>query len=143
MQTGRLTVGQNDIHFIGRLSKLKDHWHRLYQFCDSPQSLQDYPENDVFRMKNYGINKIGEEPEYAKLMGLEEYSDGDVLPAYKVVADNYDLYSKIANYYKQDFICFGFQMDYKGFRDKIYLKWNLMMKRKGNNLFNAIIDRNH
>ena len=89
-QTERLTVAQNDIHFIGRLSKLRDHWHRLYQFCDIPQLLQDYPKNDVSRMNDYGINKIREQPEYAKLMGLEQYEDGDVLPAYKVVADNYE-----------------------------------------------------
>ena len=128
-QSGILSIAQNDIHFVGRLSKLQDHWNKLYEFCDG---VQEYPTKEFSRMKNYGTKGIDEHPEYAKMMSLLDYENGDILPAYKVVADSYDLYSKIAQYYKQDFICFGFEMDYIGFRDKIYKKWDEMLERKKN-----------
>ena len=99
-QSGILSISQNDVHFVGRLDKLKDHWHRLYQFCDS-EYLQDFPDREFSRMANYGVKGVDEHPEYAKMMNLEDYENGDVLPAYKAVADSYDLYSKLVNYYKQ------------------------------------------
>ena len=128
-QSGILSIAQNDIHFVGKLHKMRDHWSRLHAFCDS-ELLQVYPKREYSRMKNYGVHGIKEHPEYAKLMSLEDYEDGDLLPAYKVVADSYDLYHKIANYYKQDFVCFGFEMDYQGFRDKMYGTWNGMIRSK-------------
>ena len=128
-QTGILSIAQNDIHFVGRLNKLQDHWGRLYEFCDN-EMVKPYPDKQFSRMKNYGIKGIDEHPIYAKMMGLEDYEKDDVLPAYKVVADSYDLYSKIVQYYKQDFICFGFEIDYQGFRKKIYQKWDEMLERK-------------
>ena len=130
-QTGILSISQNDIHFVGRLHKLKDHWGKLYEFCDN-ELLNEYPTREFSRMKNYGTKGVDEHPEYAKLMSLEGYENGDLLPAYKVVADSYDLYSKIAHYYRQDFVCFGFEMDYVSFRDKIYKKWDDMIARKQN-----------
>ena len=32
--------------------------------------------------------------------------------------------------FAKDFVCFGFESDFQGFREKIYTKWNAMMERK-------------
>merc|ERR1712187_350002 len=42
---------------------------------------------------------------------------------YMAIANNYDLYQKIVEYYKQDYICFGFEHDWNKFRHKIYEKY--------------------
>eukprot|EP01083_Nonionella_stella_P095976 269594_1 len=130
-QTGILSVAQNDIHFVGRLDKLREHWHELYEFCDS-DLLDDMEQKEFGRMKNYGVKGVRDHPEYAKMMGIEDYWDGDILPAYKAIADNYDLYHKIVQYYKQDFLCFGFEPNFDSFRQNVYAKWDDMMQRKNN-----------
>ena len=83
-------------------------------------------------MKAYGLKGVKEEKnrEYAEMMGLLHYENGDVMPAFKAIADSYDVYAKIVKYYRQDFVCFGFEADFEGFRNDIDKKWNAMIQSK-------------
>ena len=119
-QSGILSIAQVDIHFIGRLKKFKPHLDRLIEHC----AHRHLPEVDEIlqRMAGFGTMGLDKEPEYTQMMGLELYVDGDVLPAAKAVADSYEAYQALVDFYRQDFICFGYEHDYIKFKEKIYRK---------------------
>eukprot|EP01083_Nonionella_stella_P037824 103082_1 len=132
-QTAILSVTQSDIHFIGRLNKLKQHWHELYDFCNSNnhqwQRLHDQIEDVMVHFGVEGFNRT-KDMHYLEMMDLVDWKSGDLLPPYMAIANNYDLYHKLISYYKQDYICFGFQHDFKQFRCNVYhnctvdIKWD-------------------
>ena len=120
-QTSILSVAQLDIHFVGRLSKFKDHLDRVMDHC-ADKYMQERPDEIMKRMAGFGTNGLDQEPQYTKMMGLQTWNEGDVLPAYIAIADNYDAYQSLVEYFKQDMICFGYHHDYNSFRAKVYKK---------------------
>eukprot|EP01084_Bolivina_argentea_P051227 94221_1 len=124
-QSGLLGIPQLDIHFIGKSNKLREHWKLLREYCDDKYILS-MPDKKIQRMASYGTRHIDKEEfkSYAKMMDLDTYKDGDVLPGYIAIADDYQLYHKLVQYYKQDFVCFGFEPNYIAFRNKIYTQIN-------------------
>lgn len=121
-QASILSVAQVDIHFIGRLKKFKAHLDLVREHCAGRM----LPEVDEImqRMAGFGTSQLDEEPDYAKMMGLQNWKSGDLLPAAKAIADNYWAYQALVEYFKQDFTCFGYSHDFKAFREKIYKKLN-------------------
>ena len=65
------------------------------------------------------------------MMGLtnQTLNNAGILPAYIAVADSYELYYKIVEYYKQDYQCFGFKHDYYKFRNSVYTKLENNLKK--------------
>ena len=99
-----------------------EHWEILVDYCDEygVAMLQEQK-----RMVHYGSQTKDRDEIHDKRMGLtsDKWQEGDILPAYLIVAQNYDLYHKIVEYYKQDYICFGFEYDYYKFKDKVLKKY--------------------
>lgn len=121
-QTSVLSVSQCDIHFVGRLKKFKSHLDLVLDHCAG--RFMDKPDEILQRMAGFGTMNLQDEPDYARMMDLENYTKGDLLPAYKSIADSYEAYQSIVEYFRQDFICFGFEHDYNAFRKKVYSKLN-------------------
>ena len=95
--------GRNDDRFfIGKVEQYEEHWLKLTEICDD---IVMY-EKEIQLMPSYGaresLNKT-----YLEVMSLSEWKKGDLLPAYKAV-DEITL-AKIANFYYQDYVCFGYE----------------------------------
>eukprot|EP01083_Nonionella_stella_P209637 759734_1 len=120
-QTSVLSVAQTDIHFVGRLHKFKDHLDRMLDHCGN-RFLTEPIDKIMSRMSGFGQSSVKDEPDYARMMGLRRHKKGMVLPAYKAIADSYESYQSLVEFFRQDFICFGFDHDYKAFRDNVYKK---------------------
>merc|ERR1712129_611860 len=99
-------------------------------------------------MRDYGTrgavaDKLGSG--YVDMLSIEDFESGDLKPAFLAIADNYDLYHKIVEFYRQDFICFGFEHNWIEFRKKIYAKYNTTMENKRRRKWQGIkseIDKN-
>eukprot|EP01084_Bolivina_argentea_P161548 281218_1 len=133
-QTSILSVTQGDIHFIGRLKQLKLHWNELRKFCNN-SNIKQFPDEDYNWMKNFGVDKFNKTEyfEYVKMMDLLSWESDDILPPYIAIANSYDLYYKIVNYYKQDYICFGFEHNFAAFRRYVHQKLYIENKRSFRN----------
>ena len=109
-----------------------DHWEILVDYCGE-YGLKMLQEQK--RMVHYGSQTKERDSIHDIRMGLtpDKWQQGDILPAYLIVADNYDLYHKIVEYYKQDYICFGFQHDFYKFRDKVLAKYSKQEQDKKDN----------
>ena len=131
-QASILSVSQVDIHFVGRLKKVKAHLDLLMDHCG--HKYLDRPQDVLRRMAGFGTMGLDKEPTYAKMMGLDGYRDGDLLPAYKAIADSYDAYQSLVEFFKQDFVCFGYEHDYNAFRENVYKKLEKQkQERQGKN----------
>ena len=70
-------------------------------------------------MTHYGSG-ADSDTQYKEMMDLQSYNpDTDVLPAYKALANNYELYQLLVDYYWQDYVCFGYKPDWLAFRHKV------------------------
>ena len=121
-QIGILSITQADIHFIGRLNKIKTHWNKLYDLCAN-NNFTKYPTKQHHWMKKYGSAGLKGNEQYDKyltMMDLKNWNKGDLLPVYYIIAEDYNIYSKIVEYYKQDYVCFGFEHDFIKFRERVY-----------------------
>eukprot|EP01084_Bolivina_argentea_P015967 29908_1 len=117
-QASVLSVAQLDIHFVGRLKKFKAHLDRVIDHCAG--RFLPKPDEILRRMAGFGTLNLDAEPDYAQMMSLDDYEDGDLLPAYKAIADSYEAYQSLVEFFRQDFICFGYDHDYNAFREKVY-----------------------
>ena len=63
-------------------------------------------ENDLIEMQimtHFGTKWMDElRPYYTDMLSLTDYEAGDLEPAYLALADDYNLYHKVVEYYKQD-----------------------------------------
>eukprot|EP01084_Bolivina_argentea_P010240 19068_1 len=96
--------GNNDNRFfIGKVESYEQHWKKLTEVCDDIVMYQ----KDLQLMPSYGaresLNKT-----YLKVMSLDTWKKGDVLPVYYALNDI--TFAKIVNFYYQDYICFGYDM---------------------------------
>ena len=103
-QASILSVAQINIHFVGRLKKVKAHMDLLMDHC--ADQYMDRPEEILRRMAGFGTMGLDEEPDYTKMMGLQDYQDGDLLPAYKAIADNYHAYQTLVEFFQTRFYLF-------------------------------------
>ena len=137
-QTGLLAVSKLNIHYIGDVSQLMEHLEIIKNKCAEKTNNQKMLNQDLVEKKimtSFGTKWMDElRPWYTDMLSLDDYVKGDLDPAYMALADNYDLYHKVVEYYRQDYVCFGFEHDWKKFRNKIYAKLNetIINKQKRN-----------
>eukprot|EP01084_Bolivina_argentea_P015959 29898_1 len=133
-QSGLLGVSSADIHYIGRVSDLMEHLDVIKNKCAIRTDNKFLLETDLIEqriMTRFGTKWFDElRPWYTDMLSLDDYVKGDLDPAYLAIADNYDLYYKIVEFYKQDYVCFGFEHDWVKFRAKVYEKLNKTLLRK-------------
>ena len=95
-------VARDDRFFIGKVEQYEEHWKKLMEVCDDVQMY----EKNMQLMPSYGaresLNKT-----YLKVMSLDKWKKGDVLPAYHALDEI--TFAKIVNFYYQDYVCFGYE----------------------------------
>ena len=133
-QSGLLAVAQTDIHYIGDVTNLMEHLKIIKNKCAEKTDNKWMLKKEIVEKKvmtHFGTKWMDElRPWYTDMLTLDSYEAGDLEPAYLAIADDYDLYSKIVEFYKQDYVCFGFEHDWIKFRNKIYSKWHKTKQRK-------------
>eukprot|EP01084_Bolivina_argentea_P006479 12296_1 len=88
--------------FIGKVEQYEKHWKKLMEVCEDITMYN----NNLQLMPSYGARETLNKT-YLKVMSLDKWKKGDVLPAYYAV-DNFT-FAKIYNFYYQDYICFGYE----------------------------------
>ena len=135
-QIGVLSIAMVDIHYIGKSSQLMEHLEIIKNECADRtynQWMRDKELEEKKIMTSFGTKWLDPlRPYYTEMLNLTDYEAGDLDPAYLAIADSYDLYQKIVEFYKQDYVCFGFDHDFVAFRDKVYRKLNQTIARKLN-----------
>ena len=118
-QSQILSIAKIDLQYILKFENITHHYNyivRNMKHCH----LQYIPKNKwPTHMKGYGYNHIikglndSQMDMYYKMMSLKQYnpySKESVLPVLYHMDIN--TYHKIINYYKQDYVCFGYHYDY-------------------------------
>jgi len=93
----------NDRFFVGRVEQYEQHWRKLTEICDD---IVMY-EKDLQLMPSYGARESLNQT-YLKVMSLDTWKKGDILPAYHAIYNDRDTFAKIVNFYYQDYVCFGY-----------------------------------
>eukprot|EP01084_Bolivina_argentea_P197399 338300_1 len=86
------------------------------QFCGETLNVS----NIGHRMNSFGGKGHFPMPKkYSEMMDFQKYENHSLLPAWYGL--NYETWSKITEYYKQDYACFGFKQDFNEIASKIAL----------------------
>ena len=110
-QIGILTVSNSDIHFIGKIENMMEHWEELTKFCKKIK-IDGHPTDAVNAGQGHKRGYGGMDETYLRMMGLntKEAMESKISMALKAI--DYQTFNKIIEYYWQDYVCLGYDTSY-------------------------------
>lgn len=126
---GNMTLVENDeneknivgLKFLGKIENMEQHWEMInnISYCTDKDDVFETTVRTQNLMVHYGARK-GKIDDYDKMMSLDTMYDikDKILPAWKVLANDYALYHKVVQFYWQDFVCFGYTPTWQYVKDR-------------------------